>query len=532
MNSSLRFLMGVALMFILVPTLAMTMPGGIADLNLWASTEPIGSRAGPTAVASGDVTPGIGGISDRLGASDPFSPGPESESQVGAADRETTSTIASQESTTSDAEAGSAEDGSKTSSDGLPASTTQPPTESTGNGSDARGSGTITGDACPCTVTGIVELKGNISLQGDLMVMGGTLVARPGVNVEGNGHQIMFMDGGTADFQGTEVFTWSGNGSNANLTRDITFSNLRRIMFHNGAGPSILKYFIVANSGTGALGDYSLHWHLNGDSARGTIVQGVVVINSANHAFVPHGSHGITFKDTIAKNGRCDAYWWDPPEFQSTSTVNNSNDIVYDHALADGVTNCIGDSRGFRLSAFNLGAGRGNIIRNSVARNVKPSSPKDCSGFHWPELHHDQPSSWTFTNNASFNSLCNGIFVWQNDSQTHTINGFKGDGIDHGAYVNTYDYRNINVDFVEVHALSWSVTGGSIGVVKVFRHALRADPVVFSDVTIDRFIINNADDGGHVPGTYVLSNTGLACADIEYVSVVPGTVVRIDGIDC
>lgn len=390
----------------------------------------------------------------------------------------------------------------------------------------------ITGTVCPCTVTGTSELKGTVNLNGDLMVDGGLLVARPGVKVNGNGYQIMFMNGGRADFQGSATSTWSGDGSNANVSRDINFDNMRRIMFHHGAGKSTLKFFSITNSGTSALGDYSLHFHHNGNSTRGTLVQGVAVVNSKHHAFVPHGSHGITFKDTIAKNGRCDAYWWDEPAFQSQDTSNNSHDIVYDHALADGVTNCSGDNRGFRLSAFHLGAGKGNVVKNSVARNVKPSHAKDCSGFFWPELHHNHPLSWGFANNASYGSACNGIFVWQNNSQEHIVNGFRGDGIDHGAYVNRYDYRNVDVEFIEVHALGWKVTGGSADKVEVFSHVLAGDPVVFTNVSIGSFVVDNASNGGKIPGTYVLNGSGLSCGDIVYGSVVSGTKVVIDGTEC
>ncbi len=127
------------------------------------------------------------------------------------------------------------------------------------------------------------------------------MIARPGVDVEGNGFQIMFTNGAKADFQGTPVFTWSNNGAKQNLVRDINFRNLRRIIF-TGAGPSTLRYFTISDSGTPTPGDFPLHFHLNGDSVRGTLVDGVVVLNGANHAFVPHGSHGITFKDTIAEH--------------------------------------------------------------------------------------------------------------------------------------------------------------------------------------------------------------------------------------
>lgn len=555
MNRIARILMGTAIIAVLVPALAWTMPGRFSSLTTLVSSQPENEIA---IAASEEARPIFQNPGSITAAADPAPAGSsEGEGGVdGPADEETSTTEATAETTTvaeTDTTEADGDDDSddqkKSTTTTKPKSTTTAPKDNGGGGSsggsggsggnDSGGSGsspvvtgTITGTACPCTVTGTVELKGNISLQGDIMVNGGTLVARPGVDLNGNGYQIMFMNGGKADFQGSKTSTWSGSGSNANLSRDINFRNLRRIMFHQGAGKSTLRYFRVSDSGGPNLGDYSIHFHLNGNTTRGTLVEGVVVTGSKNHAFVPHGSHGITFRDTIAKNGRCAAYWWDQPDFQSTSQVNNSNDILYDHVLADGVTNCPGDSRGFRLSAIELGAGKGNTVRNSVARNINPSHQKDCAGFLWPELHSNQPSSWTFTNNATYNSACNGIFVWQNDSEKHVINGFKGDGIDHGAYLNRYEYRNVDVDFIEIHAVGWSVTGGSADVVTAFRHTLDGGPVVFKNVSIGRFIVNNTVDGGTMPATYQLDNTGLSCGDIEYQSVVPGTKVIINGSEC
>lgn len=410
----------------------------------------------------------------------------------------------------------------------------------------------ISGDACPCTVTGNVQLQGQINLRGDLMVHGGTLVAKPGVELNGNGFQIMFMDGGRADFQGTPVFTWSDNGSRQNLARDINFRNLRRIMFHSGAGASVLRYFTVSDSGTSALGDYPLHWHLNGNSTRGTIVEGVVVVNGRHHAFVPHGSHGITFKDTIAKKISGDAYWWDAPgtnescSFTKFCTRDNSNDIVYDRALVDGLTNGPGDDRAFRLAGFVLGAGSGNVIRNSAAINIDPSHVKDCSGFHWPEEANQNEGGnvWVFQNNYSFSGksgpsgsggpdACHGIFIWQNDGNHHVINGFTGGGIDHGAYKNRYEYRNVQVPYVEVHARGVAFIGGNVGEVTAEKHqaAGSADnpTAVFTNTAIDRFVLRN---GKGQPGFFVFNNTGLTCSDIVEQSVATGTVVVIDGHTC
>lgn len=433
-------------------------------------------------------------------------------------------------------------------SDHIPGTSSQQTTTTAKTGSGGGGGGSttptdeiITGKACPCTVTGTATLEGKITLQGDLVVDGGTLIARSGVDLEGSGYQIMFINGAKADFQGTPTSTWSGNGSNQNLKRDINFNNLKRIMFHMGAGQSTLKYFTVSNSGTPALGDYPLHWHLNGNSTRGTIVEGVVVLDGKHHAFVPHGSHGITFKETIAKNTKGDAYWWDPPgtnescSIRRQCTLDNSNNITYDRALADGVTNAPGDNRGWRLAGFNLGAGSGNVIRNSVAINVAPSHVKECSGFHWPGKanHNDGGNVWVFTNNRSHSAKgCHGIFVWQNDGNKHIVEGFSGDGIEHGAYTNNYEYRNVDVPYVKVHAAGVRVVGGRIGTVFAERHRNDKTPTAeLRDVSIGRFVINNGGKG-EVPGTYVLTNTGLTCDDIEVTSILSGTRVTIDGEDC
>ena len=398
---------------------------------------------------------------------------------------------------------------------------------------------TITGEACPCMVTGTTILVGTINLKGDILVDGGTLIARPGVIVNGNGHQIMFMNGGKADFQGTKVFTWSNNGANVNLNRDIEFRNMRRIMFHAGAGPSVLKYFTVRDSGTASvLGDYPLHWHLNGNSTRTTIVEGVVVINGKNHAYVPHGSNGITFKDIIAKNTVDNAFWWDSPGTNSCDTIrrecttDNSNNVVVDHALVDGVTP-EADHRGFRLAGFVLGAGSGNEISNSAAINV--GGQKDCAAFQWPEAASQNVGGnvWTFTNNFG-TSNCHGIFVWQNDGNRHVIDGFRGGGIDHGAYGNKYEYRNIDVPYVELHADGWTITSGSIDTVIAQRHRSGDGLAIIriSETQVGRLIINNATDSGDVKGEYHFTNTGMTCTDVEYRNVVPGTRVIIDGSEC
>lgn len=531
----MRALMGIAVLCIVIPAMALVMPEQFERLTSWGE-DPEVAFDDPQAIAAARDrrAPAKG----RSVSSSPNAKGQataEAARNKNAADSsETSTTISSEDTSTTSAPPTTGDtSGSPTSTSGTPSTTS----------GAIRVDGEISGDACPCEVTGTVELKGTINLKGDLMVMGGTLVARPGVTVNGNGFQIMFMNGGRADFQGTEVFTWSGDGTNQNLSRDVNFNNLRRIMFHSGAGPSVIRYVSVKNSGNNSvLGDYPLHWHMNGSSVSGTLVEGVVVVGGKNHAFVPHGSHGITFKDVIAKDTLEDAFWWDPPVGKedgvgSTNrrfhTANNSNNITITHALVDGVDS----TRKFkyRLAGFVLGAGANNKVTDSVARNI--ASGKQCSGFHWTEKANANSGGnvWGFANNRSINpSGCKGIFVWQNDGSVHLISNFTSNtGIEHGAYVNRYVYRNVNVPSLVGHALGWSVENSSVGQMVIVGHSLEGDPITFTGVDFDSLTIDNAS-GVSSPkaGTYILTNTNLSCSDIVIKSKVPGTRIIVDGEDC
>ncbi|HSO49638.1 MAG TPA: hypothetical protein VLS86_03760, partial [Acidimicrobiia bacterium] len=109
----------------------------------------------------------------------------------------------------------------------------------------------------------------------------------------------------------------------------------------------------VANAEDDRTGRYGLHIHMSGNGSRGTIVDGLVIRDTKAHAFVPHGSHGITFRNTIAYNVRGEAYWWDEP---ASGVQNNSNDILWDRTVAALVREASGGEN-HRLAAYFLGAG-------------------------------------------------------------------------------------------------------------------------------------------------------------------------------
>src|SRR3989344_4551469 len=136
------------------------------------------------------------------------------------------------------------------------------------------------------------------------------------------------------------------------------------------------RYTGEVNYTVGVLGRYSLHFHHSGDGVRGSLVEGTVTRQSGGHAYVPHASHGITFRDTIAYDGWDDAYWWDPPPkdpvrgVNTSNPVNDTDDVLYDNAVA-AFLKFDPAFRGGRLNGFFLGPGLRNAVRNSVAIGIQ-----------------------------------------------------------------------------------------------------------------------------------------------------------------
>ncbi|WP_431677665.1 hypothetical protein [Kitasatospora sp. KL5] len=218
------------------------------------------------------------------------------------------------------------------------------------------------------------------------------------------------------------------------------------------------------------LGRYGLHFHMLGDASRGTAVEGVVVRDAGSHAFVPHASHGITFRSCISHDTWEDAYWWDGPT-DTRTPQEPSDDIAYESCVASR-TVYEPAPRGYRLTGFSLGAGTGGTARDCVAVGVQGAA--GASGYEWPETSE---GVWTFERCLAHNNLQNGIFVWLNARHHHTVDRFVayhngGWGIEHGAYLNDFDYT------------SGVLYGNAAGGVAV--HALGRDKgTVFDGMLID-----------------------------------------------
>jgi hypothetical protein len=260
-----------------------------------------------------------------------------------------------------------------------------------------------------------------------------------------------------------------------NLTRNVEIEGTPNgrahvVFLHARSAQSIrhaaIRHVGPRNGSSGVVGRYGLHFHMLAEAARGTLVEGVVVRDAGNHAFVTHASHGVTLRNCISHHTMDEAYWWDPGD------GSESHDTLYEGCVASHVRT-EPDDRGFRLSGFWLGHGHGNTVRDCVAIGV--SGARNSSGYVWPERaslsmeerqgdkrqynaggqgaqksegERDRESGiWTFENCVAHNNALDGIFVWQNSAGSHVVDGFVGyhngkAGIEHGAYHNRYQYRN------------------------------------------------------------------------------------------
>lgn len=121
-----------------------------------------------------------------------------------------------------------------------------------------------------------------------------------------------------------------------------------------------------------------------------------------------------------------------------------------------------------------------------------------ASGFEWPE---NSEGVWTFQRCLAHNNLQDGIFVWLNAKRHHVVTEFAayhngGWGIEHGAYLNDFDYT-ASVLYgnagggVALHALGRDqgsnfdgllidAAGRSDFAVSTARHELPGESVTFS----------------------------------------------------
>lgn len=314
----------------------------------------------------------------------------------------------------------------------------------------------------------------------------------------------------------------------------------------------------AAGRETDQTGRYALHLHNSGDGTRGSVVEGVVVRDAGNHAFVAHASHGVTFTDCVAYDVLEDAYWWDPP-VERTDPGNNSDDIVYRHCLAARVrVSEDADPQGrFELTGFYLASGRGTVAEDCAAVGVAGSV--NASGFHWPSTVNGlEANVWEFRDCVAHNNAAHGVFVWQNTGTgPHLIDRLHsyrngGDGVNHGAYTNVYHYRDGLLEengrraFTQHAQVPPSARTddrptcrdvtfrGSVGVALVTHNVAGRDESAFVYVGCDfreADVPVVVDDGANRSGSYDFVRCGLEPSDFQVVSMHPDSLLRVQRAD-
>jgi hypothetical protein len=364
-----------------------------------------------------------------------------------------------------------------------------------------------------------------------------------------------------------------------NLTRNVriegTAGGRTHILIHalDAKTPQTIEYAAIRYvaptpdpdtgpfGGTDAVGRYGLHFHHNGYATAGSNVEGVVVRDAGNHAFVPHASHGVIFTNTIAYNTTDAAYWWDESTFDACGDVEGCNetfDLVYDSVVA--ADNVASEFNPHTSTAIALGGGENITIKDSVVVGMNGSSGANTSAYKWPS---NDRGVWTFKNNIAHNNKGHGIFVWQNtpgdDDENHVIEAFTAyynanAGIDHGAYGNAYVYKNITLlgnaadangveedAAVHSHALGrksatttgvgatdtqeWNgvTTGGATMV--VFFHGTDRDEVRFLFCDFSEIIFEEGPNSFR--GAYDFIECDLDVGDFDRANIHPNTVIRV-----
>jgi hypothetical protein len=282
-----------------------------------------------------------------------------------------------------------------------------------------------------------------------------------------------------------------------NLTRNVGIEGTpagRAHVFIRSSRPQLVKGAAIRHMGPRkqagessefVTGRYGLHFHMCDDGSRESVVEGVVVRQAGSHAFVPHTSHGIAFRDCISHDTFEDAYWWDGAT--DTKHIGDpTDDILYEGCVASLVQHDP-PFRGYRLAGFFIGRGDGNTARGCVAVGIQGST--DAAGFIWPE---GSEGVWRFSDCVAHNNDQHGLFTWQNTNLVHVVSQFIGYhnaqvGISHGAYANPYVYKDSvlygnGLAAVVVHATSSSDAPGLLTFENlVCDGARRSDYLVVSE---------------------------------------------------
>lgn len=245
-----------------------------------------------------------------------------------------------------------------------------------------------------------------------------------------------------------------------NLTRSVQIegtSGHRSHIFISSDSPQVIKYVRSRYMGPRKMssagntevvrGRWMFHLHHMSDAAgRASILEGCVAADGGSHAFVAHGSNGVTFRDCIAWNCNTDAFWWD-----TEAATDASADVLYDHCLVARIPIITGEFQQYTISGYRL-QGTNGTVRDSVC--VGNRGARTNPGFEWPEPGGSPPEVthglWANSGNVAHNNAGVGIYFWQNDHVAHQITDFRafrngGAGVIQGAYGTASHWDDVTV---------------------------------------------------------------------------------------
>jgi hypothetical protein len=245
-----------------------------------------------------------------------------------------------------------------------------------------------------------------------------------------------------------------------NLTRNVrvegTPEGRAHLLMLDVAAPQNLGYVGLRHLGPqhahphggvqGVVGRYSLHFHMSFDATRGSVVEGAVAYDGGNHAFVPHLSNGITFRDCIAHDTEDTPFWWDQPADGDELGHIPAHAVTYERCITS-LTRENAGSR-YSTSGFLLGPGTENAARSCVAVGGLASDEANA-GFKWVGDAHEVEGTWTFENCVSHNNNGSSIYFWVNGVPHSYVDRFTAyhdnHGIRAGSYTNLVSYRDTTV---------------------------------------------------------------------------------------
>jgi hypothetical protein len=266
----------------------------------------------------------------------------------------------------------------------------------------------------------------------------------------------------------------------ANLTRNVRIEGTaghRSHVFIRSSKPQTIKHTAIRymgprkdTSGDGntdpVQGRYALHFHHSHDGSRGSMVEGTVIRDIGNNGYVPHKSHGITFRSNVGYSINGNGLWWDPPQASddlNTLFPENSHDIVVEGNLIGKLSPIpVWDGGGGFPTAFAAASGERNIMRGNVAVGV--AGEVNSNGFAWA---HEGRAIWIFEDNISHNNKLHGAWIWNVSNWVHPVSRFtayhNGDfGVFMGSYGWNYHWRDsVLYGNAGGQLIAWAAGGGA-----------------------------------------------------------------------